>query len=203
MCRLMLQPERCRSALSKVVLTSPPHTALAPGPRSIHQGGSRAGSSSTGDTRLPSSHCTPRLPPQTADPRQHSALHSSTVVHHVTFSSCSLFSSSIFLRNRAPLTVSSLERRGALGTSMGEWCPTAAHGAMGSLGRGCRQDGGCPNVPSTPLHGWIQQLLWDEQSHSMGKRCTSQCCVSVSVALLLSTRRFHGFQQDHVKLKAL
>lgn len=134
-------PAWCRSALSPGSPgTVRPRAPVGPGSCSTTLGGAVAGGASTEDTRVPSPCHATRPPPRATAPQQPSALRSREAAHCVTFSSCSLVSSSIFLRYMAPLTVSSLEGRGALGTGG----PTAARGAAVSSGRGCTQDRGGP-----------------------------------------------------------
>lgn len=84
--------------------------------------------------------------PTNSRPTAASALRSTESAHRITFSSCSLVSSSIFLRYMAPLTVSSLEGRGALGTGG----PTAARGAAVPSGRGHTWDRAGPCAVTSP-----------------------------------------------------
>lgn len=135
--------------------------------------------------------------PTNSRPTAASALRGTESAHRITFSSCSLVSSSIFLRYMAPLTVSSLEGRGALGTGG----PTAARGAAVPSGRGRtwdRADPVCRHLSSTA----------DSSNSGVGARGANtvrardthvtDLCVWGSVGLLDSTRRFPGFQWDRL-----
>lgn len=131
----------------------------------------------------------PRHPatPMNSRPTAASALRGREAAHHVTFSSCSLVSSSIFLRYMAPLTVSSLEGRGALGTGG----PAAARGAAVPSGRGRTWDRAA-DFSNSGVGARGANTVRARDTH------VTDLCVWDSVGLLDSTRRLPGFQWDRL-----
>lgn len=81
-----------------------------------------------------------RLPPSAVNPQSPLRLTVEQLINHITLSACSLVSSSIFLRNKAPLTVSNLweqvmlalKHRGSTQPSPWDFCLSDNAGLWGN-----------------------------------------------------------------------